>query len=746
MLIRPAVLLALLPLISSPTSHAQGLEKTNQARPALLQGVGSLPKPGAPGAIALWGPQAQAILAAADARGVQRAVVASSLWGKGRVLLTGHNSLLDGQAGGDHLTLMRNAILWCAGNSKGSRRIGYFGISPKALELLQPKLRLEKIEALSSDTLRQVDVLILNAQGVDQPEAAKAIAEFVQRGGGLIAGMTGWAYPQTSAGRNLATDHALNLALMEAGLAFTEEGGFEAVKSFEGNPAPSALIHAATALQWVAKPTGNPVEMDLAAEQASASIELALGAQGSAASPFRHALELVLNRDASSARNRLPSAEKPLRLPQDLQARLQLQMQCRLLRLPASEERPRPAHPAHVNFPGAVARNVPRVEQAIDLDPRIPGWCSTGLYAAAGESIELEVPQAVVDQGFALRIGCHSDKLYHLKEWQRAPDITVGTPVRSSRTRLSSAFGGLIYVEVPERFAGPPSAIKVTLRGGIPSPRFVLGQHSDEQWLKTLRHQPGPWAELACPRLILSCPSSVAARITNPTQLMEFWDRVVAAQDDIANQGAERRRPERIVADVQISAGYMHSGYPIMIPTSAAPEMVTFSRIKFPGWGFYHEIGHNHQRPSFTFQGAGEVTNNVLGMYCYEAVLGKDWLMGHPAISAEARRENLQRMRQAKDKWALWQSDPFTALHMYIQLIQAFGWQSWRAYLHSFADGSFGAPPRNDAEARDQLLTRYSKIVGENLSEFFEFWGIPLSSAAKAQVQALPRKGSIALP
>jgi hypothetical protein len=174
--------------------------------------------------------------------------------------------------------------------------------------------------------------------------------------------------------------------------------------------------------------------------------------------------------------------------------------------------------------------------------------------------------------------------------------------------------------------------------------------------------------------------------------------------------------------------------------------MVTFSRIKFPGWGFYHEIGHNHQRPSFTFQGAGEVTNNVLGMYCYEAVLGKDWLMGHPAISAEARRENLQRMRQAKDKWALWQSDPFTALHMYIQLIQAFGWQSWRAYLHSFADGSFGEPPRNDAEARDQLLTRYSKIVGENLSEFFEFWGIPLSSAAKAQVQALPRKGSIALP
>ncbi len=77
---------------------------------------------------------------------------------------------------------------------------------------------------------------------------------------------------------------------------------------------------------------------------------------------------------------------------------------------------------------------------------------------------------------------------------------------------------------------------------------------------------------------------------------------------------AERKRPERIVADVQISAGYMHSGYPIMIPTSAAPKMVTFGKLKFPGWGFYHEIGHNHQRGYFTFEGTGEVTNNVLGM------------------------------------------------------------------------------------------------------------------------------------
>lgn len=212
---------------------------------------------------------------------------------------------------------------------------------------------------------------------------------------------------------------------------------------------------------------------------------------------------------------------------------------------------------------------------------------------------------------------------------------------------------------------------------------------------------------------------------------------MVEAQDDISNQTAERKRPERMVADVQISAGFMHSGYPIMLHLPEALEMVTYNRIKFPGWGFHHEIGHNHQRGPFTFEGTGEVTNNVLGMYVYEAVLKKDWLIGHPAISPERRRENLVKIKQAADKWALWKSDPFLALHTYIQLVQAFGWESWRAYLHSFANAEFGPLPQSDQEKRDQFLIRYSKIVNRNLGPFFEAWGIPVSPQARDAVSKL---------
>ena len=174
-----------------------------------------------------------------------------------------------------------------------------------------------------------------------------------------------------------------------------------------------------------------------------------------------------------------------------------------------------------------------------------------------------------------------------------------------------------------------------------------------------------------------------------------------------------------------------------MIPTSAAPEMVTFGKLKFPGWGFYHEIGHNHQRGDFTFDGTGEVTNNVIGMYCYHEVLKKDWLIGHGAISEESRKAHIQKIKKAANKWQVWKSEPFTALTTYIQLMQEFGWESWRKYLHSFDDASFGPAPKGDDERRDQFLVRYSKITNKNLGPFFDAWGIPVSSSAKAEVSKL---------
>ena len=70
--------------------------------------------------------------------------------------------------------------------------------------------------------------------------------------------------------------------------------------------------------------------------------------------------------------------------------------------------------------------------------------------------------------------------------------------------------------------------------------------------------------------------------------------------------------------------------------------------------------------------------------------------------------------------------------------MQGFGWESWRAYLHSFADPSFGPAPKNDDEKRDQWMVRFSRACGKNLGPFFQRWGVPTSDAARAAIADLP--------
>ena len=718
-------------LIPLQLSGQMPAELVKAERAKILAGVTSLPKTGAPGPIAIWGNMAFPLLSAASGREANElAVAAAAGYGKGRIILFGHNSYLDGNAGGDHAQLMENGVTWAA--NKPKPRIGLKGVNAVAF-FDQRGFKAESFNDLDEKTLNGFDVVILNAQSITDPAQGAIVADWIRKGGGLIAGMTGWAFGQTSGGKDLAVSHGLNQALMPAGVAFTDMSAFDALNAFQARPDLPPLMNASEAIQALKKQSGGgatltPEEV----KQSSSAIQVALAAQPPDRNNLRDAVTAALGNTGTN--NPVPTKTAPLTQEQHASARIRLGMETRVLRLAAGEKAT--PHPAHEAFPGKAPADAPRITREVKIAPAIPGWTSTGLYAAAGETLQVTLPASMANQGYAVRIGCHSDTLYHLDTWSRAPDICKTAPLNAPTTQTASAFGGLVYIEVPSRAAADES-FAVTIQGGIAAPLFVLGQDDDAQWNNEIKKRPAPWAELACDKMILSVPTEVARTVTTPTQLMQFWKQVVEAQDDISNQTAERKRPERMVADVQISAGFMHSGYPIMLHVPEALEMVTYNRIKFPGWGYHHEIGHNHQRGHFTFDGTGEVTNNVLGMYVYEAVLKKDWLIGHTAITPERRKENLSKIKQASDKWATWKSDPFLALHTYIQLVQAFGWESWRAYLYSFADAKFGPLPQSDDDKRDQFLVRYSKIVNRNLGPFFDAWGIPVSPQAKAEVSKL---------
>jgi hypothetical protein len=305
--------------------------------------------------------------------------------------------------------------------------------------------------------------------------------------------------------------------------------------------------------------------------------------------------------------------------------------------------------------------------------------------------------------------------------------------------RTASAFGGLIYIEVPGGTRLAEYAVEV--RGAVLAPHFVLGQTTSRDWRKTIRARPAPWAELETRKVILTLPSEVIRELDDPEELMAFWNLVLDCCAELAQRPLERERPERFVTDAQISVGYMHAGYPIMTHLDIAPTMVDKPRIMANGhggvWGLFHELGHNHQAGDWTFAGTGEVTCNLFTLYVFEKACNTR-PADHVSFKEEARRKAVEAYLDGGASFADWQRNPFLALIMYIQLQEAFGWESYRKVFAAYRGLKAGERPQNDGEKRDQWLVRFSEAAGKNLGPFFEAWGVPTSEAARASIAGLP--------
>ncbi len=194
------------------------------------------------------------------------------------------------------------------------------------------------------------------------------------------------------------------------------------------------------------------------------------------------------------------------------------------------------------------------------------------------------------------------------------------------------------------------------------------------------------------------------------------------------------------MCDRQISAGYMHSGYPIMTWMDVAELVVDLPRLRREGsWGHFHEMGHNHQSPDWTFEGTGEVTVNLFSMYVYHKVLAQPFDQGHPAI--RDRQKRLERVKEYIARGARfeeWKGDPFLTLTMYIQVIEEFGWEPVKQVIAEYRQLPPEERPRTDAQKRDQWMIRLSRAVGRNLAPFFDAWGVPVSQEAREMVKHLP--------
>lgn len=163
------------------------------------------------------------------------------------------------------------------------------------------------------------------------------------------------------------------------------------------------------------------------------------------------------------------------------------------------------ACPAAKDFPGVPENGAQTVRRTVEIDSNIGGWHSTGLYAPPGAEISCSLSGAPKDGSISVRIGCHTDSLHKLDEWKRVPEITMQVPAGRGRVKMVNPMGGLVYVNVGQR-PRRGKVFKVQISGAVPSPLFVMGKTTPEQWAEQLENTKAPWGKSACPGLLSRCP------------------------------------------------------------------------------------------------------------------------------------------------------------------------------------------------------------------------------------------------
>ena len=668
-------------------------------------------RPGIPGTICVFGGQASAVLTSGGKQAHAVAAVATA--GEGRIFAVAHNGYLAPKFFEEEEGWMRRGLQWLGEEQEPGVMMfleGDGGALAESLESLG-----YSVQPFSMTGLGDAGLLVMEGGNPLSEEQRTAIDDWLQQGGTLLAAICPWGWQQIHASRgwSLSTDMAANQILGAHGLLFTD-GYADAARDgqFVMDRSANANVRCQT---LVTQMSGGMIPKNLAPLEAALRVLPPDDVQ-----LLPRLLPLLPKLEGEF----VPTPSSPLSVKEHPVARLAVVARDRqLAESPDEDSHEVHSAPGVEAFPGRVPEGADSVGRRVYCDPEQDGWQSTGLYVDAGSQVLLGYEGEAA--GWSYRIGAHKDLIWHKDRWPRWPSVSRSGQLAH---RISSPFGGLLYLQADNKVAKPLGLIVV---GGYEAPWWRHGVTTDLAW-KNDREAPGPWAELQGKYLILTVPSASVRALEDPAALMAWWDKVVVEQHALAGEEPPTR-PERFVTDVLISAGYMHAGYPIMMHLDVAElrdggerpaVLLDLEQLQTVGnWGCFHELGHNRQKPTWTFGGTGEVTNNLFSLHSGEVMSGitpweNPWLQNQKLAGRAYLRDGAD--------FAIWRRKPGIALLCYAQVQKEFGWDPFRSV---FTLAREQPVPKGDDAKRSFWIREMSLATGRDLRPFHRHWGWPLEES-----------------
>jgi len=699
-------------------------------RPAF---TGSIATGGNPASLVVWG--------AAEPLAVLHngtVLAARTRVGHGRVVCLGHGGFLDDHRGSTQAFLLEQ-LRWLAENLTTSRA---WGLNDGWIDRVEGDgwsiVPVQSERRAGNLDLSAIDLIAGSPQAFARAGRLEDLARWLDDGGRMLVLETAWGQLQLGHASSIET-LAANLLLRDAGIMYTERAlspGQDGLYVLDPHAVREA--HAGWAMAVLAgRRSGDVRRAARVAREALALVPLE--------SPLLAAADLLAGSHADELRAAYEGMVRgPLTMDTAPLANVLLDVAARRARSGIVR-----AHPSAVAFPGPVPEDLARMQRTLRFDTGRPGWRSTGLYAAPGEPVRVRVTGAHVDElatlKLAVQIGCWLDP-QHFDDRVRMPVAVFRADIEEPDIYLASPIGGPIYIDVPEESFGAAGGLLFEIDRAVPMPRYVLDETDLEAWRTHIRHLPVAWAELESEELVFTIPAAVIRDLDHPDRIMRHWDRVHRVMQEMEPRSPRHwpHRQYRYVADRRLSWGYMYcpADAPIVIPESAAGAMVDETNFDAVGpnhlWGQYHEMGHAHQNPMWTFSGTGEVTVNIFTVLALNKINGYALdaeVMRTTPEEAWARFEAHREMGAPYDRWT---EDPFLALQTYAMLWHAFGWEAFRTTFRAYDELPPGDRPRTDEQKRDRFVIEFSRTVGHDLGPYFTAWGVPITDAVARAVGHLP--------
>ncbi len=654
--------------------------------------------------------------------GVDGFSAVGGFYGKGRFFYFSHVGFFDLPFQADNRKLCENLVSWL-GREKDLPRIALLRC-PEVESFVRELLGSEAVCEVLQDAgnLRTEDYDICLSRGIKEAEV-ESIGRYVEEGGSVMLASLGWGYMFYRPNCSFAEDFADNRFLARMGCLTTDYtvGRIgDVFPSVFSKPLPEGIF-IDDALAFAKAGTYPTAEVRKQVLKGISDVMNALPQGGHEATERRMADSF-----GASAGEAIPSPEHPLASDAFAARRAILVHKNNWLR---DREKVWEAHPAAKVYPGLAKEGVPTIERTIDVDLRIPKWHSTGVFSPAGKSLTVEVDPADLALGLEIRIGTTGDNLSNKPEWRRAPVVSANVPVSKPKMVFSSPFGGLVYIVVPQNRKLPAKTISVKLSGGIMAPWFKRGRDTKETFIRECAETGAPWGEIEGENLILTSETVGLRKVTDPEWLARFWDRVLDSAQELAQIDEKRPYPERFCSDVQLIAGWLHNGYPLMShinPEHFDGYLNQEELARVGDWGVFHEIGHNHQSHHWTPEGTSEVTVNLFTCYAIETVVGDNCRNKYYVTETEKGAQRVRNWVARGKRFEDWKNQYFLALELYIRLKDAYGWETFKKVFRRYRQPGF-ALPRNNDEKWQIFARTFSEECGHNVAKALAEWSIPIS-------------------